>query len=37
MKFYSQFQHDKFFNFLTLNGYKFITRLGCDELYKKIK
>jgi hypothetical protein len=28
---------DKFFNFLTLKGYKFITRLGCDELYKKIK
>jgi FkbM family methyltransferase len=28
---------DKFFNFLTTKNYKFITRLGCDELYKKIK
>ena len=26
----------KFVNFLTPKGYKFITRLGCDEIYKKI-
>lgn len=26
---------NKFINFLTLKGYKFICRLGCDELYKK--
>lgn len=26
---------NKFIDFLTLIGYKFITRLGCDELYKK--
>lgn len=26
---------DKFFNFLTTKNYTFITRLGCDELYKK--
>jgi FkbM family methyltransferase len=28
---------NKFFDFLTFNGYQFVTRLGCDELYKKIK
>ena len=28
---------DKFINFLTSKGYQFVTRLGCDELYKKIK
>ena len=28
---------DKFLNFLTTKNYNFITRLGCDELYKKIK
>jgi len=28
---------NKFIDFLTPNGYQFITRLGCDELYKKIK
>jgi FkbM family methyltransferase len=28
---------NKFMNFLIPNGYQFITRLGCDELYKKIK
>jgi len=27
---------DKFFNYLAPKGYQFITRLGCDELYKKI-
>lgn len=27
---------DKFFNYLIPKGYQFITRLGCDELYKKI-
>jgi FkbM family methyltransferase len=27
---------NKFLNFLTPKGYKFICRLGCDELYKKI-
>jgi FkbM family methyltransferase len=29
--------HSEFTNFLTLKGYEFITRLGCDEVYKKIK
>ena len=28
---------NKFIDFLTINGYQFIIRLGCDELYKKIK
>jgi FkbM family methyltransferase len=28
---------DRFFNFLDTKNYTFITRLGCDELYKKIK
>ncbi len=28
---------DKFTNFLTPKGYQFVTRLGCDELYKKQK
>ena len=28
---------DKFFNFLITKNYTFITRLGCDELYKKNK
>ena len=28
---------NKFFNFLTTKNYTFITRLGCDELYKKNK
>ena len=27
----------KFIDFLTPKGYEFITRLGCDEIYKKIK
>jgi FkbM family methyltransferase len=27
--------NDKFFNFLTSKNYQFITRLGCDEIYKK--
>jgi FkbM family methyltransferase len=26
----------KFVDFLTPKGYKFVTRLGCDEIYKKI-
>ena len=26
---------NKFIDFLTPKGYKFLTRLGCDELYKK--
>lgn len=26
---------DKFVNFLTTKNYTFVTRLGCDELYKK--
>jgi hypothetical protein len=26
---------DKFINFLTTKNYNFITRLGCDEFYKK--
>ena len=28
---------DRFFNFLNTKNYTFITRLGCDELYKKNK
>jgi FkbM family methyltransferase len=28
---------DKFFKFFSNKPYQFITRLGCDELYKKIK
>jgi FkbM family methyltransferase len=28
---------DKFINFLTTKNYTFITRLGCDEVYKKTK
>lgn len=28
---------NKFINFLTNKNYTFITRLGCDELFKKIK
>ena len=27
---------DKFFNYITPKGYQFVTRLGCDEVYKKI-
>jgi len=27
----------KFIDFLTPKGYEFITRLGCDEIYKKTK
>jgi FkbM family methyltransferase len=27
---------DKFFNYITPKGYQFITKLGCDEVYKKI-
>jgi FkbM family methyltransferase len=27
---------DKFFNYMTPKGYQFVTRLGCDEVYKKI-
>jgi FkbM family methyltransferase len=28
---------NKFMDFLIPKGYQFITRLGCDELYKKLK
>lgn len=27
---------NKFLNYLTSKGYQFVTRLGCDEVYKKI-
>ena len=27
---------NKFFNYITPKGYQFVTRLGCDEVYKKI-
>jgi FkbM family methyltransferase len=33
----NNYYNHTFFNFLTPKGYQFITRLGCDELYKKIK
>jgi hypothetical protein len=26
----------KFFNFIIPKGYQFVTRLGCDEIYKKL-
>jgi len=27
---------NKFLNYLTSTGYQFVTRLGCDEIYKKV-